>query len=273
MNLKSKRIFTTGEFAKMHHINNRTLHYYDTIGLFSPAFRGENGYRYYTYPQSPNLEMLLAMRELNMSIDEISLYIDQPSPSSLQNILQKKTSEIDDTIRRLKELKQLLEKKEQQIILAEKVTLDKIELVTIQEESILISSKFTNDYEVDYLEKLTEHIQVAKEYRLFNQRYGTMLSVEKIIKENFDAYDYYYSIVKEKNKTNPIFTKPSGNYIQIFSKGNWDQLPSVYINIKQFAKDNGLKLIGYSYEEGINEMAISNLDDYITQILIRYERI
>ena len=273
MNVKNKRIFTTGEFAKMHHINNRTLHYYDTIGLFSPAFRGENGYRYYTYPQSPNLEMLLAMRELNMSIAEISTYIDQPSPSSLQTILQKKTVEIDDTILRLKQLKQLLEKKEQQIILSEKVVLDKIELVTIQEESILISSKFTNEYEDDYLEKLTEHMQEVKDYRLFNQRYGTMLSIEKIIKEDFDVYDYYYSIVEGKKRNDPIFTKPSGNYIQIFSKGNWDQLPLVYIKIKKFAKDNGLKLIGYSYEEGINEMVISNLDDYITQVVIRYEKI
>ena len=246
MNVKNKRIFTTGEFAKMHHINNRTLHYYDTIGLFSPAFRGENGYRYYTYPQSPNLEMLLAMRELNMSIAEISTYIDQPSPSSLQTILQKKTVEIDDTILRLKQLKQLLEKKEQQILLSEKVVLDKIELVTIQE---------------------------VKDYRLFNQRYGTMLSIEKIIKEDFDVYDYYYSIVEGKKRNDTIFTKPSGNYIQIFSKGNWDQLPLVYIKIKKFAKDNGLKLIGYSYEEGINEMVISNLDDYITQVVIRYEKI
>lgn len=102
MNPKSRKVFTTGEFAKMHQINNRTLHYYDNIGLFSPAFRGENGYRYYTYLQSPNLEMLLAMRELNMSIEEISIYIDNPSSGSLQHILQKKTAEIDDTIKRLK---------------------------------------------------------------------------------------------------------------------------------------------------------------------------
>ncbi|MEG2989678.1 MAG: MerR family DNA-binding transcriptional regulator, partial [Oscillospiraceae bacterium] len=51
--------FTTGQFAKLHHINKRTLHYYDAIGLFSPACIGENGYRYYTYLQSTALEMLL----------------------------------------------------------------------------------------------------------------------------------------------------------------------------------------------------------------------
>lgn len=271
MNPKSRKVFTTGEFAKMHQINNRTLHYYDNIGLFSPAFRGENGYRYYTYLQSPNLEMLLAMRELNMSIEEISSYIDSPSSGSLQHILQKKTAEIDDTIKRLKQLKLLLEKKETQIVFSEKVVLDQIELVTIQKESIFLSSKFANDHEEDYLEILTKHMQEVKNHRLFNQRYGTMLSIEKIREENFDVYDYYYSIVEEKQKNEHIFLKPAGKYIQLFSKGNWEQLPSVYKKIKKFAKDNGLKLIGYAYEEGINEMAISDLNDYITQILIRYE--
>ncbi|MGB6177666.1 GyrI-like domain-containing protein [Carnobacterium sp.] len=114
-------------------------------------------------------------------------------------------------------------------------------------------------------------MQEVKKYRLFNQRYGIMLSTKKIEEGDFDTYDYYYSIVEEKQGSKSVFTKPAGDYIQIFSKGNWDQLPSVYVKIKEFSKDNGLRLLGYSYEEGINEMAISNLDDYITQILIRYE--
>ncbi|MEG1551671.1 MAG: MerR family DNA-binding transcriptional regulator, partial [Oscillospiraceae bacterium] len=65
--------FTTGQFAKLHNINKRTLHYYDDIGLFSPAYKGKNGYRYYTYQQSPTLEMLLTLRELNMSVNEIDV--------------------------------------------------------------------------------------------------------------------------------------------------------------------------------------------------------
>ena len=61
--------FTAGQFARLHQLNKRTLHYYDDIGLFSPAYKGENGYRYYTYQQSAQLENILAMRQLNMSIE------------------------------------------------------------------------------------------------------------------------------------------------------------------------------------------------------------
>ncbi|WP_314584261.1 MerR family DNA-binding transcriptional regulator [Paenibacillus terrigena] len=47
-----KNHFTTGEFAKLHHINKRTLMYYDDIGLFKPQFKDNHEYRYYAYEQS-----------------------------------------------------------------------------------------------------------------------------------------------------------------------------------------------------------------------------
>lgn len=42
---KSFKSLTTAQFAKLHGVNKRTLHYYDDIGLFSPRAKGENGYR------------------------------------------------------------------------------------------------------------------------------------------------------------------------------------------------------------------------------------
>lgn len=32
---------TTAQFAELHGVNRRTLHYYDDIGLFSPCQKGE----------------------------------------------------------------------------------------------------------------------------------------------------------------------------------------------------------------------------------------
>lgn len=50
------RLFTIGQFAKMHEINKKTLMWYDEIGLLKPAVVKENGYRYYNYQQSYILE-------------------------------------------------------------------------------------------------------------------------------------------------------------------------------------------------------------------------
>ena len=54
--------FTTGDFAKLHGVNKRTLHYYDEAGLFSPQHKGENGYRYYSFEQSMEFELIVTLR-------------------------------------------------------------------------------------------------------------------------------------------------------------------------------------------------------------------
>ena len=65
------KLFTIGQFAAIHGVTKKTLMWYDEIGLLKPAVIGENGYRYYTYFQSPTLETILMLRELNVSIPEI----------------------------------------------------------------------------------------------------------------------------------------------------------------------------------------------------------
>lgn len=272
MKYKNQLTFTTGQFAKMHQLNNRTLHYYDQIGLFSPAFIGENGYRYYTYRQSPVLEFLLAMRELDMSIDEIKAYMDNRTYEGFRKVLQTKTVEIDNTIDRLTYLRNLLTAKEEQLNLAEHVKCDEIEMITCPQEYLLLSEPLTSALDDDDLAVLVDHMQNVKDTRLFNKRYGTMISIEKIKAKQLDVYDYYYSIVNKEQNSDVLHVKPAGTYIRVFSKGNWEQLPEAYERIKKFAADNNVVLTGYAYEEGINEMVISSMDDYITQIVVECER-
>lgn len=38
---RKKYVYSSGEFAALNGINKRTLHYYNDIGLFRPAYRGK----------------------------------------------------------------------------------------------------------------------------------------------------------------------------------------------------------------------------------------
>ena len=63
---KEMKRLTTAQFAKLHEVNKRTLHYYDDIGLFCPLTKEENGYRYYVLdaPTMSDREYDLLNREL-----------------------------------------------------------------------------------------------------------------------------------------------------------------------------------------------------------------
>lgn len=88
MNKKARNL-TTAQFAKLHNVNKRTLHYYDSIGLFSPRHKGDNGYRYYDYSQSIDFEYIRMLREINLSIEEIKEFIHEfHVPINLMKIIQ-----------------------------------------------------------------------------------------------------------------------------------------------------------------------------------------
>ena len=80
---KKNSLLTIGQFAAMHGINKKTLMWYDEIGLFKPAaINSENGYRFYSYHQSPILETILLLRELDVAIPEIQEFLKKRSFSS-----------------------------------------------------------------------------------------------------------------------------------------------------------------------------------------------
>ena len=56
------------DFARICGTNKRTLHHYDQIGLFAPALRGENGYRYYSQEQYDVFMVIAALKELGMPL-------------------------------------------------------------------------------------------------------------------------------------------------------------------------------------------------------------
>lgn len=266
--------FTTGEFSKIHNVNKRTLHYYDEIGVFSPKYKGENGYRYYTYEQSMEFENILALRELNMSIEEIREYLKNPNSGDFIKIADVKIEEINNTINRLKNLKGILNKRKEMLKLSDNIYDGKIEIVELKEEYLLIT-KLNIVFEdnkslINNAEAIINHLRTTDKITLFKESCGSIISIDKILNNEFDEYDGIFSVISSKSKN--LYKKEKGTYIRGFLIGDWDRTPELYKKIIEFAKNNKLNLKGYAYERGLNEFAIKGEEEYVTQIEIKCER-
>ena len=261
-------LFTAGQFAKLHNINKRTLHYYDETGLFRPVFKGENGYRYYSHEQSPTLEMLLAMRELGMSIEEVKGYMADRSVSSLKKLLRERQEEIDSTIARLSALKSALSKKESDLDLSLCAD-ESISVTECEEEYLLLSPLEGAEDDKKAFDIFLNHLTVSRELSSLRKSCGSMISTKKLMDGDFDSYDYLFTVIDEKSEK--LFVRPKGKYIRAFCIGGWDRLPAVYKKITEFAEKNSLVLGEYAYENGLNDMAVNDTDGYVTQIMIGCE--
>lgn len=63
--------YTVNKLSKLAGITPRTLRYYDTLGLLSPARISSSGYRIYGQKEVVRLQQILFYRELGVSLDEI----------------------------------------------------------------------------------------------------------------------------------------------------------------------------------------------------------
>lgn len=260
-----EQIFTVNEYAKLHEIGKRTLHYYDEIGLFSPAVKKDNGYRYYTSSQSSTLEMILTLKELNMSLNEIKSYMSSRKPEDFKELLQEKQRAIEDEIVRLNEIKQMLQSKENLLEILEE---DMEQIVIISSEpKFYITTEI--DHPDNYGTKMMEHGTILPNH-FFNHEIGAMIDTFKIRQGDYNNTDYICSRVEKKHPYTHV--REAGNYIRAFQLGDFSDMTPTYQRILAFCDANELSLTGYSYETGVNDMSVLKIEDYVTMIEVRCEK-
>ena len=82
--------YTTGKFAKKAGVTERTLRYYDKIGLLKPKKYDENLYRLYTDEDFVLLQKILVFKSLGFSLDEIRFLIHDNNEIEKSFDVQKK---------------------------------------------------------------------------------------------------------------------------------------------------------------------------------------
>lgn len=106
--------YRTGQLAGKAAVSERTLRYYDRVGLLSPSSYTEAGYRLYTNEDLLNLQQILALKFLGFSLEEIKALL-RTGPRQIQEVLaqqkammQEKRRQLDSIIKALDEAEKLV---------------------------------------------------------------------------------------------------------------------------------------------------------------------
>lgn len=90
-----------GEFSRLSQVTIKTLHHYDELGLIKPAHIDPvTNYRFYTVEQLPRIHRIMALKEMGLSLEQISLMLDQElSTEQMRGMLHLKQAEIQQEMR------------------------------------------------------------------------------------------------------------------------------------------------------------------------------
>ena len=160
--------YKTGQFAKLANVSERTIRYYDKIGLLKPSFVMENGYRQYSDLDLLKLQKILSLKHLGFSIEEIfPMVMDN---TDLKESFDLQIDLIEDKISHLQSLKDALKRASQAPDLSWNMILS---LVQLSNEETNIIEQYKN------AKNLNDRISLHEKYSTNKQGWFNWL-FEKI---------------------------------------------------------------------------------------------
>ena len=264
----------TGDFAKLCNTNKRTLFHYDEIGLFSPAYTDERGYRFYSESQCDVFFTISCLREIGMPLKEIKKYIDQRNPAALKQLLEEQYQKVRAEQERLKRIEQVIETKLSLVRLSELPEVSKddqtVRLEQTPEEYLVISPCLDTDDHDTIIHAICDHIGYCNHNHLnAGHPYGAMVSTESLMHEKWDTYAHFFTKVLKKPQGHPFHIKPAGTYAVTYLKGDYYHASDAYRRLLSYIQEHHYKPGEFSYKEAVlDEIAVKTEADYITKLSI-----
>ena len=267
MDDRKKNAFRSNEFAAIFGISKDTLLYYDRIGLFSPAFRAPNGYRYYTSEQTESLSTILALRSLDVPISRIQEYFARRSPESFISLLDRERIKAENEIAKLRNMIRMIEETERNAMAALQAEKDTVLYMDMDDETIIESRKYRIIYEEDSWNPI---------YRDFISGIGSDMVMSIGCRLSMDdvekgIYNRISSIYASTDAGNSRIDK--GFYAVMFAKGPYDKLDDAYGHMMASIRSDGYSITSDAFEDYmISERETDDPDEYVTRIRIRVSR-
>jgi DNA-binding transcriptional MerR regulator len=275
MHMKTR--ITVGELSRLYNLPAQTLRYYDKIDLFKPLYVDRNNnYRYYGIEQFAVLDVIILLRELGVSIEEIKAYMKQRELNSFLNLLEEKKRILSDEIKRLEERKSNIDQKIDLIMdymdneLIGKPTLKgygRRRLIHIATEDAIDKEKYEYG-----LKKLS--LQIKDNTLLFKGVITLIIDRANLIKRVYNSWKGLAFIFDEDisiEESSSIITP--GQYAVIFYYGSYENGSIYYKKLLEWIDENNCRIVGDAIVLNITEAAFCDREDeYITEIQIPVER-
>ena len=275
--INKENYFTAGQLADLYGIPKQTLLYYDKNKLLVPEFINDNGYRYYSVSQYLLLEIILNLRKLNVSIQDIKLYLKNRSTHSFEKLLQNKQKECDQIITDTLKIKKSLELSLASIKKASTLRLGQIELAVQTSKPLLLSRTLVHTNLVhERIKILAHHNQTTfskKHFKEFST--GWIIAKNDFEQKKFNNTIQFFTPVPDSFSSTNTYLRPEGLYLTIHFQGTYYQKAhEVYAKIEEFLKLNCLKIISNIYVLPIKSHWLTeDITSYVNQISFQVDYI
>lgn len=270
----AKKLMTTGEFADLCDVKKQTLFHYDEIGLLEPAYKNENGYRYYTIQQAEAYSIIDMLKEIGMSLAEIKDFLQSKNTKKITDLLTEKEKLVDIKIRKMERIQHLIKNQKKQIEEASQLDLDRFTIEDMDAEQVVLSENILNYSHKDITKMIISFMKYVKQGEIKVENWGSLIRQEQIETGDYLNYSNFYLRENQLHLTE-TFHKKAGKYVIGYHKGSYMNTNKTYEKIKDYLDKAGYQICGDSFEEYLYLMdgISSNIEaSYVSKIMIEVEK-
>lgn len=270
--MKNKKVyFTTGEFAALCNVGKDTLYHYDKVGVFSPQYIGENGYRYYHAMQYDTFLVIDALCDLGMTLKDIKEYLNNRSPKNFTELMERQMPVIDEKIRKLENIKKIFIEKKTNIASFEEKRGVVFETYQEEDEEYFCSEELGSFDDVEMVTKISRLI----DKNLLTATYNTVGFVsEPVFYENeirFENSRFYLKPINRAFHTaSEKLVKKKGKYLSVYHTGGYEKIEKSYRILYNYSHENGLVLEKEFFEEEtVDLLAVKTSNETVVRISVK----
>ena len=271
MNKKTVKYLTSGEFAKLCKVNKQTLFYYDQIGLLSPIYKSEKGYRYYSINQIELFYVIDLLKELGMSLHDIQQYTKNKSPESFLTLMYQQKEEIEKKRKEIEMKEKLIETKIGLMEHSLTVDFNQMTLQYLPDATLYLSRNIENIKSDEFVKVISEFIEEINVAQLdTGHPIGGITKREHVINGDYSKYSYFYIEQPHPKKGYPYFKAVKGDFLIGYHIGDDKTIGSTYEKMFAELERLNLTLGNYVFEEYIYDTLVKNeKEEYVTKIMMQ----
>lgn len=254
---------TIGQMAKLNNISKQAMRLYDKMGLLKPyIINEENGYRYYSIKQSAQLDMIQYMKSLGMTLCDIKKRLDKNDFFLMKSILESKSEEIDEQIKKLKYQKRAIERTIESYERYENSPSDGTMLIEyIEKRRMYCVDAGLNfyDYGIDVYEemlrKLKSKLISDRLPEIYFCNAGTILRKENLEKHHFISSEVFVFVDKEHVDERLTVQIPSNTYLCIYCS-SFDKEKEYIDRLLIEVENKGYRIVGDYICEALADLPV-----------------
>jgi DNA-binding transcriptional MerR regulator len=266
--MPNKDLLSISEFSQLTGIRRSKLIYYDQIGLFPPAARGDNNYRYYSLEQIILVNFIDDMAAFGIPLRSMIKLMHNRTPQTILDLMQEKAAKTQVQIKELLETLDLIKVTSIRILEGLNVDEDAISVMRLHDVHYILGDENEHQDANDFYPAWLAFMASAQQ-RGLNLRFpigGYFDSMERFVQQPQMPSRFYFVHPSGDR------LRPAGDFLVAYARGFYGQPGEVAPKMLAYAQEHDLKLTGpVSNTFLLDEFTGTDPKDYLMRVDVRVE--